>query len=103
MAVENRLKTLQLADKLFKQGKVEAAIKEYQKIIDAKPDDLEVRRIIGDLHLKLNKLPEAFRQFEWISDFYLKEGFFTKAIAMYKRITRLDPQNEGISFKLADL
>ena len=103
MAVENRLKTLQLADKLFKQGKIEAAIKEYQKIIEVKPDDLEVRRIIGDLNLKLNRLSEAFKQFEWISDFYLKEGFFTKAIAMYKRITRLDPQNEGISFKLADL
>ncbi|MFH2108095.1 MAG: tetratricopeptide repeat protein [Chrysiogenia bacterium] len=103
MAAENRLKTLQLADKLFKQGKVEAAIKEYQKIIEMKPDDLEVRRIIGDLNLKLNRLPEAFKQFEWISDFYLKEGFFTKAIAMYKRITRLDPQNEGVSFKLADL
>jgi len=103
MAVENRLKILQLADKLFKQGKIEAAIKEYHKIVEVKPDDLEVRRIIGDLYIKLNKLPEAFKQFEWISDFYLKEGFFTKAIAMYKRITRLDPQNESVSFKLADL
>lgn len=103
MAIDNRLKTLQLADKLFKQGKIEAAIKEYQKIVEVKPDDLEVRRIIGDLYLKMNKLPEAFKQFEWISDFYLKEGFFTKAIAMYKRITRLDPQNESVSFKLADL
>ena len=103
MAVDNRLKTLQLADKLFKQGKIDASIKEYHKIIEVKPDDLEVRRIIGDLYLKLNKLPEAFKQFEWISDFYLKEGFFTKAIAMYKRITRLDPQNESVSFKLADL
>lgn len=103
MAVENRIKILQQADKLFKQGKIDAAIKEYQKIVEVKPDDLEVRRIIGDLYLKLNKLPEAFKQFEWISDFYLKEGFFTKAIAMYKRITRLDPQNESVSFKLADL
>jgi tetratricopeptide (TPR) repeat protein len=103
MAVENRLKILQSAEKLFKQGKIEAAIKEYHKIIEVKPDDLEVRRIIGDLNLKMNRLPEAFKQFEWISDFYLKEGFFTKAIAMYKRITRLDPQNEVVSFKLADL
>ena len=103
MAIDNRLKTLQLADKLFKQGKIDASIKEYHKIIEVKPDDLEVRRIIGDLYLKMNKLPEAFKQFEWISDFYLKEGFFTKAIAMYKRITRLDPQNETVSFKLADL
>jgi tetratricopeptide (TPR) repeat protein len=54
MAIENRLKILQQAEKLFKQGKIEAAIKEYQKIIELKPDDLEVRRIIGDLYLKLN-------------------------------------------------
>ncbi|MCX6558341.1 MAG: tetratricopeptide repeat protein [Candidatus Aminicenantes bacterium] len=103
MASDNRLKILQLAEKLFKQGKIDAAIKEYQKIIDLKPDDLEVRRIIGDLYLKLNKLPDAIKQFEWISDYYLKEGFFTKAIAMYRRITRIDPQNEAISSKLADL
>jgi tetratricopeptide (TPR) repeat protein len=103
MAIENRLKILQQAEKLFKQGKIDTAIKEYQKIIELKPDDLEVRRIIGDLYLKLNKLPEAIKQFEWISDFYLKEGFFTKAIAMYRRITRIEPQNETISFKLADL
>jgi tetratricopeptide (TPR) repeat protein len=103
MAIENRLRILQQAEKLFKQGKIDTAIKEYQKIIELKPDDLEVRRIIGDLYLKLNKLPEAIKQFEWISDFYLKEGFFTKAIAMYRRITRIEPQNETISFKLADL
>lgn len=103
MPIENRLKNLQQAEKLFKQGKIDTAIKEYQKIIELKPDDLEVRRIIGDLYLKLNKLPEAIKQFEWISDFYLKEGFFTKAIAMYRRITRIEPQNEAISFKLADL
>jgi tetratricopeptide (TPR) repeat protein len=103
MAIENRLKILQQAEKLFKQGKIDTAIKEYQKIIELKPDDLEVRRIIGDLYLKLNKLPDAIKQFEWISDFYLKEGFFTKAIAMYRRITRIEPQNETISFKLADL
>ncbi len=94
---------MQQAEKLFKQGKIEAAIKEYQRLIELKPDDIEIRRIIGDLHLKLNKLPDAIRQFEWISDFYLKEGFFTKAIAMYRRITRIAPQNESISIKLADL
>ncbi|MBN2399806.1 MAG: tetratricopeptide repeat protein [Candidatus Aminicenantes bacterium] len=103
MASDNRLKIAQQAEKLFKQGKIEAAIKEYQKLIELKPDDLEIRRIIGDLYLKLNKLPDAIKQFEWISDFYLKEGFFTKAIAMYRRITRIAPQNESISIKLADL
>ena len=103
MAPENRLKILQQAEKFFKQGKTEAAVKEYQRILEIKPDDLEIRRIVGDLKLKLNKIPEAISQFQWIADYYLREGFFTKAIAMYKRITRIDPQNEEISNKLADL
>ena len=103
MAPENRLKILQQAEKFFKQGKTEAAVKEYQRILEIKPDDLEIRRIVGDLKLRLNKIPEAIGQFQWIADYYLREGFFTKAIAMYKRITRIDPQNEEISNKLADL
>ncbi len=103
MNAENRLKYLKAAEKFFRGGKTDLAIKEYQKILEIKPDDLEIRRVIGDLYLKLNQNKEALQQFEWIADYYLKEGFFTKAIAMYKRITRLDPQSEEIAYKLADL
>ena len=103
MASENRTKILQQAEKLSRQGKIELAIKEYQKILDVKPDDLSIRQIIGDLKIKLNRPNEAIAQFTWVADYYLKEGFFTKAIAMYKRITRIDQNNEDILFKLADL
>ena len=89
--------------KFFKHGKIDAAIKEYKKILDIKPNDLEIRRIIGDLELKQNNVVDAISQFEWIADYYLKEGFFAKAIAMYKRITRIDPNYEEASFKLAEL
>jgi tetratricopeptide (TPR) repeat protein len=88
---------------LFRAGKVEQALKEYQRILELKADDLETRRIIGDLLIRLNRTSEAITQFVWIADYYLKEGFFPRATAMYKRITQLDPQNESISFKLADL
>jgi len=103
MAGENRVKLIQQADKLYKAGKLEVALKEYQRVLDMKPDDLEIRKIIGELKLRLNKIGEAVTHFEWIADYYLKEGFYPKATAMYKRITRIDPQNESISFKLADL
>jgi len=103
MAKENRLVLLKTANKLFRQGKIGPAIKEYNKILGIKPNDLEVRRIIGDLQLKHNNNAGAVEQFEWIADYYLKEGFFAKAIAMYKRITRLDPNYEGVSVKLAEL
>lgn len=100
---ENRIMILKRANKLFRQGKADAAVKEYKKILTIKPDDLEVRRIIGDLELRQNNIREAIEQFEWIGDYYLKDGFFTKSIAMYKRITRVDPNYEGVLFKLADL
>lgn len=103
MAKDKRLTILKQANKLFRQGKIDAAIKEYNKVLELKPDDLEVRRIVGDLQLRQNNLPEAVKQFEWIADYYLKEGFFAKAIAMFKRVTRIDPNYEKASFKLAEL
>ncbi|MGE5342832.1 MAG: tetratricopeptide repeat protein [Candidatus Omnitrophota bacterium] len=100
---ENRIVILKRANKLFKQGKIDAAVKEFKKVLALKADDLEVRRFIGDLELKQNNISEAIEQFEWIADYYLKEGFFAKATAMYQRITRVDPNYEGALFKLADL
>ena len=100
---KQRLALLKKANKLFRQGKSDAAIKEYNQILSLKPDDLEVRRIVGDLQLRQNNMPGAIEQFEWIADYYLKEGFFAKAIAMFKRITRVDPNYEEALFKLADL
>ena len=103
MATDKRLALLKNANKLFRQGKTDAAIKEYLQIIALKPDDLEVRRIVGDLYIRQNNNRSAIEQFDRIADYYLKEGFYAKAIAMYKRITRIDPNYEEASFKLADL
>ncbi|MCI0470377.1 MAG: tetratricopeptide repeat protein [Candidatus Aminicenantes bacterium] len=103
MAKDQRLAFLKQANKLFRQGKIDAAVKEYTKVLDIKPDDLEVRRIVGDLELRQNNLNNAVKQFEWIADYYLREGFFAKAIAMYKRVNRIDPNYERASFKLGEL
>ncbi|MEN8153235.1 MAG: tetratricopeptide repeat protein [Acidobacteriota bacterium] len=100
---EKRLVLLKKANKYFRQQKNDAAIKEFKKVLNIKPDDLEVRRIIGDIELKNKNLKSAIEQFEWMADYYLKEGFFTKAIAMYKRITRIDPKYDQASFRLAEL
>jgi len=100
---EKRIAILKKANKYFKQQKNEAAVKEYRKVLSIKPDDLEVRRIIGDIELKTKNIKGAIEQFEWMADYYLKEGFFTKAIAMYKRISRIDPKYDKASFRLAEL
>ncbi len=103
MSGKKRVILLEQANKFFRQGKIEPAIKQYEKILEIRPEDLEIRRILADLQLKENKKTEAMKHFEWIADYYLKEGFFSKSIAMYKRISRIDSDNEEILFKLADL
>jgi Leucine-rich repeat (LRR) protein/Flp pilus assembly protein TadD len=94
---------LKRAEKLLRQGNAEEAVKEYKKILEIKPDELEIRRIVGDIELRQNNNRGAIEQFEWIADYYLKEGSSAKAIAMFKRITRIDPNDESALFKLAEL
>jgi tetratricopeptide (TPR) repeat protein len=103
MAADRRIYLLKGANKLFRQGKIEPALEEYKKILIIKPDDLEVRRIVGDIQVKRNNIPEAIEQYDWIADYYVKEGFFVKASAMYKKIIRLVPGQEGAKLKLAEL
>jgi len=103
MSANKRVILLEHANKFFRQGKIESAIKQYEKILEIRPEDLEIRRILADLQLKENRKKDAIKHFEWIADYYLKEGFFSKSIAMYKRISRIDSNNEEILFKLADL
>ena len=103
MSANKRVILLEQANKFFRQGKIDSAIKQYEKVLEIRPEDLEIRRILADLQLKENRKTEAIKHFEWIADYYLKEGFFSKSIAMYKRISRIDTDNEENLFKLADL
>ena len=103
MAEEKRITILKRANRLFQQGKTDTAVKEYKKILEINPADLQVRRIIGDIELKKNNTKDAVEQFEWIADHYLKEGFCARAIAAYKRITRVSPDYEAVKLKLAGL
>src|SRR5207302_1440051 len=46
---------------------------------------------------------EAVKTFGKIADHYAKDGFFLKAIAIYKKINKLDPSKLDVYAKLADL
>jgi len=100
---DKRLTIYKVANKLVRQGKIEAAIKEYKKLIDMNPNDYDVRQILGDLYSKINRPKEAVQEFKKIADYYEKEGFNTKAIAMLKRITKIDPSDESTALKLAEI
>lgn len=102
MAIQ-RDKIIASAEKLVAKGKVEAAIKEYERLLEDNPNDVNTLNRIGDLWVRINRNDEAVKVFGKIADHYSKDGFFLKAIAIYKKINKLDPSKLDVYAKLADL
>ncbi len=99
----NRAKVLETADKLVRQGKLEDAIKHYQVLSEDNPRDVNTINRIGDLFVRLRRNKEGIKQFMRIADFYAGDGFHLKAIAMYKKITKLEPAHLEANERLADM
>ncbi|HEV8375970.1 MAG TPA: tetratricopeptide repeat protein [Candidatus Polarisedimenticolia bacterium] len=99
----NRAKVLETADKLVRQGKLEDAIRHYMVLSEDNPRDVNTINRIGDLYVRLRKNKEGIRQFMRIADFYAGDGFHLKAIAMYKKITKLEPTHVDANERLADM
>ncbi len=99
----NKAKALKTASKYVQQGKYPAAIEEYRKIIQAEPSDITTLNTLGDLCVKVGDTEEAIRSFVRIAEHYRTGGFNLKAIAMFKKVSKLDPANIEIGLKLAGL
>jgi tetratricopeptide (TPR) repeat protein len=99
----NKSKALRTAEKYVLQGKLPAAIDEYRKVVDADPTDLTTINTLGDLYVRAGKIQDAINNFSRIAESYRESGFTLKAIAMLKKISKLDPTNVETAMKLANL
>lgn len=99
----NKTKVLSSAEKFVQQGKLQNAIAEYEKIIKEDPKDLTVLNTIGDLCARVGQNEKACEYFKKVGDQYAQNGFTVKAIAIYKKLTRLPPVPPEAIIKLAEL
>ena len=99
----DKAKVLKAAEKFLSQGNITAAIKEYRLIVDHDEADLTALNMLGDLCARAGLNEEAINCFLHIAEHYRQQEFNLKAIAMFKKIDRLNPRNPGIAEKLATL
>jgi tetratricopeptide (TPR) repeat protein len=99
----NKAKVLASAEKFVQQGKLSNAIAEYEKIIKEDPKDLTVLNTVGDLCARVGQNEQAAQYFKRVGDHYAQDGFTVKAIAIYKKLTKLSPGNFETIQKLAEL
>jgi tetratricopeptide (TPR) repeat protein len=102
MAFE-KAKVLKAAEKFLSLGNIAAAIKEYRQITEHDEDDFTALNMLGDLCVRAGSKQEAINCFARIAEHYREQEFTLKAVAMYKKIDRLNPRNPEIAEKLASL
>jgi len=100
---EKRQELIVQAEKLFSRGKLEGALSRYRKILKAHPNDTSTLKRVGDVFERLNRVGEAITLYKKTAQHFTNEGFYAKAIAIYKKIIRLDPTLIEAIENLADL
>src|SRR4051812_1861773 len=99
----DREDTLKKAEKLLRQGRLDAAIAEYLRVTEDQPRDWNTANTLGDLYARANQPAKAVEQYARIADHFVHDGFYPKAAALYKKILKIAPDNEQAQLYLAEI
>jgi tetratricopeptide (TPR) repeat protein len=102
MAVDKN-KIVAEATRFVQKGQLDKALKAYEKILAE--DKKEVRTLlkVGEIQQKKGDSPAAAATFNQVAEIYGEQGFFLKAVAVYKQIAKLTPADVRVNEKLAGL
>lgn len=90
------------AQKYLSRGQIDRAIEEWEKLVRDYPDG-NVYNTIGDLYLKKGDKKVAIEFYHKSADFFRKEGFSLKALALYKKIINLNISDSAALIALGEL
>ena len=99
----DRALTLRNAEKLIRQGKLDAGIAEYLRIVEDSPGDWNAKNTLGDLYARAGQTEKAIEQFTEIADNLSEEGSSAKAGAIFKKILKLKPDHERALLQVAEI
>src|SRR5688572_33228847 len=99
----DKAKAMRNAERYVASGKLRSAIVEYRAVVDNDPRDIATLNMLGDLYAKSAEKREAIICYLQVADHYNNQGFAQKAIAVYNKISRIQPDSIEVSAKLAEL
>jgi tetratricopeptide (TPR) repeat protein len=99
----DREDSLKKAEKLLRQGRLDAAIAEYQLVVEDQPRDWNTANTLGDLYARAGKAEMAVVHYSRIAEHFMREGFYPKAAALYKKILKFDKDDEHTQLQLAEI
>ncbi len=90
------------AQKFIEKGQIDKAIAEWEKLLKESPDG-NVYNTIGDLYLKRNQKREATEAFAKAANIFREDGFYLKAIGLYRKILNISTSDTDALVALAEL
>jgi tetratricopeptide (TPR) repeat protein len=96
-------KLIEEAQKLLLRGQFDKAVKIHEQLLAMEPSAINQRQKVAELLLKAGRPDDARREFETIGTHYSKNGFYLKAIAVYKQLQKLFPADILLTLTLAEL
>jgi tetratricopeptide (TPR) repeat protein len=96
-------KIIEAATKFVQKGQYDRAIKEYHKLVAADPKDARIQQKLGELYQKKSENQLAADCFLKVAEIHASDGFFLKAVAVYKQVLKLNPSLVEVNLKLAEL
>lgn len=99
----DKAKAMRNAERFVAQGKIRSAIAEYRAVVDNDPRDIATLNMLGDLYSKNSDKKDAVSCYLQVAEHYSTQGFAQKAIAVYNKISRIEPESIEVSAKLAEL
>ncbi len=99
----DREDTLKKAEKLLRQGRLDAAIAEYARVVDDQPRDWNTLNTLGDLYARAGQTDKAATMYMRIADHLFHEGFYPRAAALYKKILKIKPDEEACQLNLGEI
>ena len=99
----DREKTFSNAERLLKQGKTALALDECKRLAEDAPKDLLMLNRVGDFLARSNRGADAIVYYEMIAEQFSASGFYPKAIAILKKIVKVDPSHLSAVVRLGEL
>lgn len=96
-------KLIEEAQKFALRGQFDKAAKIYEQIIALEPAAISLRQKRAELLIKSAQYEDARKEFETVAKHFSNNGFYLKAIAVYKQLQKLFPADISLSLTLAEL
>lgn len=96
-------KLIDSAQKNIQKGQIAKAIKDYQQLVELEPKDIRHRQKLAELYNRAKQTAQALEEYHKVGNHYADNGFYLKAIAVFKQIQRISPNDLKIYTRLAEL